>query len=569
MYKINCVIITQFENFFRGDNMEVYRPLVNDISLFKEIVKNLINPLEVAREAISNSVDAEAKNINIEIYRDLGGTFCIAFTDDGYGMNKSELESFFNLGDSRKDKRNIGEKGLGTKIFFKSKNITVISQKSNSKRLVAKMKEPWYFLSNNEIPTYTIKTEDPIVGKDGTKIIIEGYLVDNPEKYYNLQTLKDYILWFTAGGSFKNIFATYPELNCYVKNMQVAPRIFIKDCILDIKEEIAGAHKFFQPQENPVVDNNEKIYKKSVNYCRHFGPYHRSTNINGEYVSFQMYGTVSGVNCRKSICKLRQSERLKGRFGIYLAKDFIPFTKKASLISDPNYHHFHILVNSQNFELTADRNNVSNEDDPKVRWIYSMVKEIINNDILPSTQLTYFKMRKQEEINYDIKEKSINLKQRLKAFNKLENLNLENIAIKKIPDNEAQVALLLSALLSNFKFKRYINIIDSIAHYSLQSTTDLICLNSEGKTLLVEVEFFLSNLFKHEHPYMTFDCIVCWKVDLEVNDRKTLVDGIELKLCFEKGQWLLKCGAEKVIPIIELERIVEYLMNDNNKQISI
>lgn len=549
--------------------MEVYRPLVNDISLFKEIVKNLINPLEVAREAISNSVDAEAKNINIEIYRDLGGTFCIAFTDDGYGMNKSELESFFNLGDSRKDKRNIGEKGLGTKIFFKSKNITVISQKSNSKRLVAKMKEPWYFLSNNEIPTYTIKTEDPIVGKDGTKIIIEGYLVDNPEKYYNLQTLKDYILWFTAGGSFKNIFATYPELNCYVKNMQVAPRIFIKDCILDIKEEIAGAHKFFQPQENPVVDNNEKIYKKSVNYCRHFGPYHRSTNINGEYVSFQMYGTVSGVNCRKSICKLRQSERLKGRFGIYLAKDFIPFTKKASLISDPNYHHFHILVNSQNFELTADRNNVSNEDDPKVRWIYSMVKEIINNDILPSTQLTYFKMRKQEEINYDIKEKSINLKQRLKAFNKLENLNLENIAIKKIPDNEAQVALLLSALLSNFKFKRYINIIDSIAHYSLQSTTDLICLNSEGKTLLVEVEFFLSNLFKHEHPYMTFDCIVCWKVDLEVNDRKTLVDGIELKLCFEKGQWLLKCGAEKVIPIIELERIVEYLMNDNNKQISI
>ena len=48
--------------------MEVYRPLVKDICLFKEIVKNLINPLEVAREAISNSVDAEAKNINIEIY---------------------------------------------------------------------------------------------------------------------------------------------------------------------------------------------------------------------------------------------------------------------------------------------------------------------------------------------------------------------------------------------------------------------------------------------------------------------------------------------------------------------
>lgn len=545
--------------------MEVYRPLVKDISLFQEIVKNLIDPLEVTREAISNSVDAEAKNINIEIYRDLDGVFCIAFTDDGCGMNKSELESFFNLGDSRKDKRNIGEKGLGTKIFFKSKKITVITQKNNSKRLIAEMKEPWYFLSNNEIPTYTIRTEDSIIGKDGTKIIIEGYLVDNPEKYYNLETIKDYILWFTAGGSFKNIFATYPELNCYVKNMQVAPRIFINDGILDIREEIAGAHQFFPPQENPLVDNNEKTYKRSVNYCRHFGPYHRSTNINGEYVSFQMYGTVSGVNCRKAICKLRQSERLKGRFGIYLAKDFIPFTKKASLISDPNYHHFHILVNSQNFELTADRNNVSNEDDHKVKWIYSMVKEIINNDILPSTQSTYFKMRKQEEVNFTIKEKSINLKQRIKDFSKLENLNLENIAIKRIPDNEAQVALLLSALLSNSKFKKYINIIDSIAHYSLQSTTDLICLNSEGETLLAEIEFLLSNIFKHEHPYMTFDCIVCWKIDLEVNDRKTLVDGIELKLCFEKGQWLLKYGTEKVIPIIELSSVVDFLISDKDK----
>lgn len=545
--------------------MEVYRPLVKDISLFQEIVKNLINPLEVTREAISNSIDAEAKNINVEVYRNSDGVFCIAFTDDGCGMNNSELESFFNLGDSRKDKRNIGEKGLGTKIFFKSKKITVITQKSNLKALIAEMNNPWHYLINNEIPTYTIKSEDPIIGNDGTKIIIEGYLIDNPEKYYNLETLKDYILWFTAGGSFKNIFATYPELNCYVKNMQVAPRIFINDSILDVKEEIAGAHQFFPPQENPLIDENEKIYKRSVNYCRHFGPYHRSTNINGEYVSFQMYGTVSGVNCRKAICKLRQSERLKGRFGIYLAKDFIPFTKKASLISDPNYHHFHILVNSQNFELTADRNNVSNEDNLKVKWIYSMVRDIINNDILPNTQTTYFKMRKQEEINFAIREKSINLKKRIREFSKLENLSLENIAIRRIPDNEAQVALLLSALLSNTKFRKYIKIIDSIAHYSLQSTTDLICLNSEEETLLVEVEFLLSNLFRHEHPYMTFDCIVCWKVDLEVNDRKTLIDGIELKLCFEKGQWFLKYGTDKIIPIIELYDIVQKIEENEVK----
>ena len=94
-------------------------------------------------------------------------------------------------------------------------------------------------------------------------------------------------------------------------------------------------------------------------------------------------------------------------------------------------------------------------------------------------------------------------------------------------------------MLSDIKLRKYIGLIDSIAHYSLHSTTDLIYLNSEGETLLGEVDFLLSNLFKNKHPYMTFDCIVCWKVNLKVNDRKTLIDGIELKLCLERGRCFL------------------------------
>lgn len=132
-----------------------------------------------------------------------------------------------------------------------------------------------------------------------------------------------------------------------------------------------------------------------------------------------MYGTVSGINCRKSICKLRQAERLKGRFGIYLAKDFIPFSKKSTLIN----------------------------------------------------------------------EKSSRLKTRIKEFNNLEKLNIDNIAIKRIPDNEAQVVLLLSSLLSNEYYKSKIEGIDSIAHYSFKSNTDLIYLNKEGSFSRVRVPF--------------------------------------------------------------------------------
>ena len=544
--------------------MKEYIPVVKEISLYREIAKNLVNPLELPREAISNSIDAECKNINIEICRNSNGIFCIKIEDDGCGMDKENINSFFNLGDSRKDVRSIGEKGLGTKIFFKSKRIIVETQKGN-KRFKAEMIEPWNKLINNIIPRYTLE-EIPIqTGRNGTVVIIEGYNMDNPEKIFNFDTLKDYILWFTAGGSFKTLFATFKELNNYVKNMQVAPRIFINDKINCIKEEIAGAHQFFPPQENPPIDVDEKVYIRSVNYCRHFGPYHRSTNINGEYVSFQLYGTVSGYNCRRSVCKLKPYETLKARFGVYLAKDFIAFSKRSNLISDPNYHHFHILVNSQNFELTADRNNISNEDDPRIKWVFDAVKRIISEDIMPITENGYFKMRREEEELSYISEKNLLLSNRLKQFAELKDLNIDDIAIVKVPDNESQVIVLLTAILSNDKYKQNIKWIDRIAHYSHQSTTDLICLDNKGKAKLVEVEYLLSNIFKHEHPYKTFDLIICWKIDMEVNERRNLVDGVELKLIKENNIWYLKYGVDKIIPIIALEDIVNDIRKDIQK----
>lgn len=57
--------------------MEKYKPQVKDIFLFKEIAQNIVNPLEILREAISNSHDAEAKIISILVYRNTSGNFTI------------------------------------------------------------------------------------------------------------------------------------------------------------------------------------------------------------------------------------------------------------------------------------------------------------------------------------------------------------------------------------------------------------------------------------------------------------------------------------------------------------
>lgn len=52
--------------------MKVFTPIVKNISMFKEIAKNVVNPLEIIREAISNSHDAESKQISINVYRNSG-----------------------------------------------------------------------------------------------------------------------------------------------------------------------------------------------------------------------------------------------------------------------------------------------------------------------------------------------------------------------------------------------------------------------------------------------------------------------------------------------------------------
>ena len=541
--------------------MQIYTPQVKDISLFREIAQNIVNPLEVIREAISNSHDAEAKTISIIIYRNSSGKFILEIQDDGKGMDVNNIHRFFNLGDSNKDKLGIGEKGLGTKIYFKSEKISLITQTRDGESYRVIMEKPWESLCENMLPEYAVEKLEAQLGKVGTSIVIEGYIINNPERYFNFDTVMDYILWFTAAGSFKTYFANCTELHKYIRNMQIAPRVFIEDRILGVKEEVAGTHQFFSPQEKPKEDPCEIIYKKSVNYCRHFGPYHRATNINGEYVSFQMYGTVSGVNCRRKIVKLRQGETLKSRFGVYLAKDFIPFTKKLSLMADPNYHHYHLLLNSQCFELTADRNNLSNQDSPKVKWVLEEAKKIISEDIIPLAEEGYFNLRRLEEAEYSTRIKHQRISERLENFDKIDELALDEFPIIKRPDNESHVAVLFASIISNQRSKDLVKYIRKIGHYSHHSTTDMICLNSSNEKVLVEIEYKLSNLFRHDHPYETFDYVVCWIVDLDINEKKRLRDGNVLCLIQENGEWILKYGTQKAIPIIELKQIIGILKN--------
>lgn len=532
---------------------------VNQISLYREIAKNLVNPLEVIQEAISNAHDAQSKEIMIKIFRNTSNIFCIEISDDGNGMGEQEFERFFNLGDSQKLQNNIGQKGLGTKTYFRSAELVVESQvKDTKQRFKSVLKEPWEKLNENILPKYDFQEVEYQPGKDGTIVSIIDYKIDHPERFFIFDTLQDYILWYTAAGSYKTKFADKIQLQNYIQNIHISPKVFLRDEINNRIEEFAGIHQFSEPNENPTIDGNNERNPRSDNYCKHFGPFHRETTIDGEYVSFQLYGTISGINKRREISHFYQGETHKSRFGLYLCKDFIPVVNRRDLLNDPNFQHYHLLLNSQAFDLTADRNNISNEDDPKVKWVLNEFDNIWRTQIKNIAEDSYFKIRDEEEIQFAQKKRIKELENRKENYSNIPSISGVDIPILKVPNNEAQVAILFSALMSKYP-EKFDGI--SIGHYSDKSTTDLICEKQDSTTCLVELEYVLSNIFKHGHAFETFDYVVCWKVDLEINESKKTPEGVTLKLIKSDDKWFLKYGPNKLIPVIELKQIITELKN--------
>ncbi|KZL91700.1 ATP-binding protein [Clostridium magnum] len=546
---------------------KIFIPKIKEATVFKEIAMNVINPLEIIREGLSNSYDADSKNISITVDRSELGEFTIGIKDDGKGMDINTIHKFFNLGDSNKEKLGIGEKGLGTKTYFKSNRIIVRTRMLDKEAFEVVMDTPWMKLMQSKVPEYTVNKLDDWGFRQGTEIVIVNYQIDIPERYFNYETLRDYILWFTAGGNFKNLFANNINLQKRIKNMFTSPSITIYDNVYETSGKIPGVHQFFPPQEMPELVDSEVKYKRSINYCRHFGPFHRETNINGKHVSVQLYGTVSGFNCRKSICKLRQGETHKSRFGLYLSKDFIPFIKKSELLGDEQYYHYHLLANSQNFELTADRNNLSNEEHMEIKWIYEQIKDIFNKYIKPLAEREYFTIRKKEEEEHEIRCKFESIRKNFANLERLDDLLIDSIPIQKRPRCEYEVALLFISLITNLDTRIFFDSITKVVSYSTKSSTDMICLDKNNGKVLVEVEYRLSKIFEHKHPIGTYDYVICWDIDIEENKMNELY-GVKAVLVSRESKTVIVSEDNIEIEVIELKGIVNKIISCNLNRIA-
>lgn len=155
----------------------IITPQVNETQEFIEIANDFSNPLDLVREAISNSYDAKATEIRIkfEVVKQYGESVLkISLKDNGDGMTASQLQNFFDLGNStrRNDESTIGEKGHGTKVYFNSRSIEVLTA-TNETGFHAIMQEPFRKLFDRLIPEVEVVSVNKV--DRGTEITIYGY----------------------------------------------------------------------------------------------------------------------------------------------------------------------------------------------------------------------------------------------------------------------------------------------------------------------------------------------------------------------------------------------------------
>lgn len=498
----------------------MFVPEVNSAQEFIEIAQDFSNPLDLVREAISNAFDAKAKKIKLD-FRAI--TECgekilkIEIYDNGCGMNEEGLKSFFDLGNSlnKLDAEAIGEKGHGTKVFFSSNKIEVITVKDNNK-YHATMNEPKRTLYNHEIPKVNVVCESTADEHTGTTIIIIGYNNNRRGKFTH-QQLKDYILWFTKFGSVEKEFGINKNADMILEFRGVDEDNF---------EQLNFGHVF--PVESKCASElfDEHMVDAPKWYCKKII---RSGSLRDQpEVKYQAIFCIEGVRVKYSYNPMIRrsgytapegSYTVQDRYGIWLCKDFIPVQRKNEWITSrgSEYTKFHAFVNCQDLKLTANRGSIENTPSELLQDLMEVVKNIYD-EIIQGDEWSELDWLESESGAYNTVEKEKkDFRRRIDRINRTRIANYEGITLVE-PRQENGVFSIFMKLSCHdpelFPF--------TIVDYDTHSGFDVIVKAQDSmpiktsKLYYVEFKNYLERNFNHS--FENLHSIICW--DINTNEIK-------------------------------------------------
>lgn len=530
---------------------EGIRPRVNEAREFLEIAKDFKDPKEILREALSNSWDAGASKASLKFNLvPFPGTkkkkIIVEITDDGEGMSteqrptvgSSEIEGFFNLGDSYKSFGSIGSKGHGTKIYYKSLGIKVDTWKGGKHIHAETEMPPWDSLQRGIVPTYRYEETDDPSGR-GTKILIDGFQGKQSE-FASFDQLAQYLQWYTVLGSFGQYFNSPRKMDVELKPTELSSVVTLP-------------YGFHFPDEQTDLENG------TDSICKMFGPetIKCGTTEDGKDITVQIIGALLGDAHRNIV------PHTYSHMGLWLCKDFIRIERNNQILEEVfkgqyYYRSMLLFANCQQFDLTANRNNIrtdQEEYDLAIKGIKTFCQGIWSSEFVKSyfaTKREQEDNKKQEEENKQQEERKERIKQtrreRVNRYKGRPALRANNLigAPAKEPQNEAETALVLQAMISS----KHLGINFVIGDYNTSHGVDLVIeqIDKDMPTLKwAELVSSLEKLFQWEHPPEGYHCIICYELG-KVKEVQKFSDGQEARLVFTNvpGRYTLLVGSEHI-----------------------
>lgn len=511
--------------------MEPYTitPKVDETQEFIEIANDFSNPLDLVREAISNAYDAKCSEIRIsfEVIKQYGESILkIKLKDNGSGMTPDQLQSFFDLGNStrRDDENSIGEKGHGTKVYFNSRKIKVITS-TGGKGSLAVIKEPFRKLFDRQIPTVEVI---PISEIDkGTEITIYGYNNNRRDKFTH-PILKDYIIWFTKHGSVENQFLEFGN----------KVKLFLQGLGKCNFEEIDQGHYFPEDSKNinKLLDvylikapdyYSKKIIKNGVlkNYPEI--KYRAIFSFEGRYVK---YGYNPMIR-RPGYSAPEGAYTIQERYGLWVCKDYMPIQRKNEWITfkGSEYTKFHAFVNCQDLRLTANRGSIDNTPSEILHDLKDEVRKIYDN-IVKSDEWTSMEWLEEEAHAYQTTEKEKkNFEWRISKINRANIVEHKGLTLVE-PERESGVFSIFMMLSQMDESLFPFHVIDYDTHDGIDviAKGDKNTPIASAKLFYVEFKRTLSTGFNHS--FQNLHSVMCWDTDIKHDDILKDINNEERKM---------------------------------------
>jgi hypothetical protein len=539
-----------------------------------QIITDFGEPLEIFREAFQNAIDENATEVFCNVFEDRklsGNKLIIDVWNNGNGLPKEKVHCFFDLANSTKIdinkipiKGKLGYKGHGSKIFFNSEAVQVVSKDKDHFYLV-QVEKPIEQIDTHNTFHYSDFLDPalhdipfPPDWEKGFFLRIVGHLhfrTQHTRFKLSHQHLRDYIKWFSVFGSVQpqydetlknkpiNLFLSGLNLDAFASEYKNFEKIDPVPEITSVGkksfEKIPFGHYF------PDQRSTEKVMKEYAKKCNSNKPYYdfySKTIFNSKVtcdnnLSFHLIVNAEGYETKRRYNKLltgRGKSRTdishtdSERYGVWACKGGVPVQKIDSWIEGAKgtYSFIQAFIDCDDFNLTANRGSINNSDIEKLDIVKAKLNEIFNERKIKDALNERAEIEKLENQLANIEEDGRLLKSRYSAAVKSVKIKLPNGVALKEPSklqtgySESETMILLTSLIQAYPHLFNFQFLD----YDTRKGIDFV-VEHGGNPKYIELKGTLTNYINH--PFRHIYKFICY--DLELPEGQIVQDIEDVK----------------------------------------